>query len=33
MFGKVDSLNVSAAAALMMFEMARQRHAKGGVIE
>ncbi|MEK0420313.1 MAG: hypothetical protein RLZZ161_164 [Bacteroidota bacterium] len=33
MFGRVDSLNVSAAAALMMFEMARQRHGKGGAVE
>lgn len=30
MFGMVDSLNVSTAAALMMFEMARQRSTKGG---
>ncbi len=29
MFGMVDSLNVSAAASLMMFEMARQRSSKG----
>jgi TrmH family RNA methyltransferase len=28
MFGKVDSLNVSAAAAVLMFEAARQR--RGG---
>lgn len=34
MFGRVDSLNVSTAAALMMFEMARQRSQKpGGVHE
>ncbi|MBM3920635.1 MAG: RNA methyltransferase [Sphingomonadales bacterium] len=33
MFGNVDSLNVSAAAALMMFEMARQRHQLGGASE
>jgi TrmH family RNA methyltransferase len=30
MFGRVDSLNVSTAAALMMFEMARQRSQKPG---
>jgi TrmH family RNA methyltransferase len=30
MFGSVDSLNVSTAAALMMFEMARQRNQKQG---
>lgn len=30
MFGRVDSLNVSTAAALMMFEMARQRNQKQG---
>jgi TrmH family RNA methyltransferase len=30
MYGSVDSLNVSTAAALMMFEMARQRQKAGG---
>ena len=33
MFGLVDSLNVSTAAALMMFEMARQRTRLGGANE
>lgn len=33
MFGLVDSLNVSTAAALMMFEMARQRSLAGGIRE
>jgi len=33
MFGLVDSLNVSTAAALMMFEMARQRSQHGGTDE
>ena len=27
MYGKINSLNVSAAAALVLFEAARQRHA------
>jgi len=31
MFGLVDSLNVSSAAALIMFEMARQRQTAGGI--
>jgi 23S rRNA (guanosine2251-2'-O)-methyltransferase len=28
MYGKLDSLNVSVAGALVMYEAARQRHAK-----